>query len=365
VQIDRIDVFHVEMPLRRPWKTAFSVEYAIDTILVRMTSGQDVGWGEAAPYSVPQFSPEWATGCFQLIRDVFAPLLVGQQVDTGSELQERLGSFKGNQFAKAALDLAWWDLAARREGIPLWRMIGGVQAEVAVGADISIQDDPQALLAAVRSAQQAGFARTKLKFRPDSGVDMVARVRDAFPDATIHIDCNCGFALGDLPVFLELDQLELKMIEQPLASDDLLDHARLQDKLKTPICLDESITSVHRARKALDIDASRWINIKHGRVGGMTNALEIHALCRERQVPCWIGGMLESNVGQGPSLALGTLPGISYPADVFPEGRLYERDLAEQIITLSGPGTVTAPDRPGHGFEPNAEQLQACLVKAG
>jgi o-succinylbenzoate synthase len=363
--IDKIDVFHVRMPLKQPWKTAFSEEYAIDTVLVRMTRGEDIGWGETAPYAVPQFSPEWATGCFYLIRDVFAPLLAGQRIESGADLQDRLRSFKGNQFAKAALDIAWWDLAARREGKPLWQMIGGEQPDVAVGADIPIQDDPDVLLAAVGSAQDAGFARTKLKFRPDSGVSMVAKVREAFPDATIHIDCNCGFTLEDVPLFLELDELGLKMIEQPLASDDLVDHARLQEKLKTPICLDESITSADRARKALDIGASSWINIKHGRVGGLTNALEIYALCQDRQAPCWIGGMLESCVGQGPSLALGTLPGISYPADVFPQGRLYDDDLAEPVITLSGPGTVTAPDRPGHGFTPNPEKLRACLVKAG
>ncbi|GAB5374638.1 MAG: hypothetical protein AcusKO_11000 [Acuticoccus sp.] len=140
---------------------------------------------------------------------------------------------------------------------------------------------------------------------------------------------------------------------------------RLQAKLNTPICLDESITSLHRARKALDVDAARWINIKHGRVGGLTNAIALEALCRERGVPCWIGSMLESFVGQGPTLALATLPGISYAADVFPDGRLYAHDIAEPPIHLTGPGTVTAPDRPGHGFAPNMDRLDAALVAAG
>lgn len=365
MKIDKIDVFHVAMPLKEPWKTAFSEEWTIDSILVRIRSGDSEGWGEAAPYAVPQFSPEWAAGCFLLIRDVFAPLLTGQDIRSGEALQERLGPFKGNFFAKAAIDTAWWDLAAHQKEIPLWKMIGGQKPTISVGADIPVQDDREKLLQAVAASIEGGFSRTKLKFRRDSGVEMVASVREAFPDLVMHIDCNSGFSLDDLPMFRELDKLGLAMIEQPLASDDLVDHAMLQTKLKTPICLDESITSADRARKAIDIGASRWINIKHGRVGGLTNALKVHKLCTDRNIPCWIGGMLESFVGQGPSVALSTLPGISYAADIFPEGRLYQNDLAEPAVRLSGPGQVKAPDRPGHGFCPNPQQLLNCLVSAG
>jgi O-succinylbenzoate synthase len=365
MKIDKIDVFHVAMPLKEPWKTSFSEEWTIDSILVRIRSGDAEGWGEAAPYAVPQFSPEWAAGGFQLIRDVFAPLLVGQNIASGDALQERLAPFKGNFFAKAAIDTAWWDLAAHQKDTPLWKMIGGQKPTIHIGADIPVQDDRAKLLRAVAASVEGGFSRTKLKFRRDSGVEMVASVREAFPDLVMHIDCNSGFTLNDLPLFKELDKLGLTMIEQPLASDDLVDHSKLQAHLETPICLDESITSADRARKAIDIGASRWINIKHGRVGGLTNALKVHKLCTERKIPCWIGGMLESFVGQGPSVALSTLPGISYAADIFPEGRLYQRDLAGPPVRLSGPGQVQAPDRPGHGFRPDPEQLLNCLVAAG
>lgn len=364
MKIDKIDVFHVAMPLKEPWKTAFSEEWTIDSILVRIRSGDSEGWGEAAPYAVPQFSPEWAAGCFQLIRDVFAPMLVGQDIRSGDALQQRLGSFKGNFFAKAAIDTAWWDLAAHLKEIPLWKMIGGQNRQISVGADIPLQDDREKLLRAVAASVEGGFSRTKLKFRRDSGVEMVKSVREAFPDLVMHIDCNSGFTLNDLPMFKELDKLGLAMIEQPLASDDLVDHAKLQAHLETPICLDESITSADRARKAIDIGASRWINIKHGRVGGLTNALKVHKLCTERDIPCWIGGMLESFVGQGPSVALSTLPGICYAADIFPEGRLYRHDLSEPSVRLSGPGQVEAPERPGHGFRPNPQRLLNCLVSS-
>ena len=286
----------------------------------------------------------------RLIRDVFAPLLVGQDIASGDALQERLGPFKGNFFAKAAIDTAWWDLAAHQKDMPLWKMIGGQKPTIYVGADIPVQDDREKLLSAVAASVKGDFSRTKLKFRRDSGVEMVASVREAFPDLVMHIDCNSGFTLSDLPLFKELDKLNLAMIEQPLASDDLVDHSKLQAQLETPICLDESITSADRARKAIDIGASRWINIKHGRVGGLTNALKVHKLCTERKVP---------------SIALSTLPGISYAADIFPEGRLYQRDLAGPPVRLSGPGQVQAPNRPGHGFRPDPEQLLNCLVAEG
>ena len=365
MRIDEVSVFHVSMPLKAPWKTSFSVETAIDTVLVRLRSGDTVGWGETAPYAVPQFCPEWAAGVFLLIRDVFAPLVTGREIDSGAALQDLLGSFKGNWFAKAALDTAWWDLAARIEDRPLWQMIGGTAPDVAVGADIPVQDSMAALHDGVRAAVDGGFSRTKLKFRPDSGVGMVASVREAFPDMPLHIDCNSGFTLDDMDLFRELDTLGLVMIEQPLGWQDLIDHAKLQAELATPICLDETITSVEIAKQAVETGASRWINIKHGRVGGLTNAIAIQRYCAGAGVPCWVGGMLESNVGQGVSLALATLPGMAYAADIFPRGRLYETDLAAPDILLNGPGTITAPDRPGHGFAPDPDRLTLRTVSRG
>lgn len=357
MKVAEIELFRVAMPMKEPWRTAFSEETAIDAVLVRIRADGVDGWGETAPYRQPQYSPEWADGAFILLRDVLGPCLLGRDIASGQALQEILQPFKGNQFAKAGLDNAWWDAQAKLEDEPLWRLIGGRSPTVTVGADIPVMDEVTELLAAVDRAINAGFRRVKLKFRRGWGVEMVARVREAFPDATIHVDCNCGFSLMDLPMFRELDQLDLAMIEQPLAFDDLLDHARLQAELVTPICLDESIVSVDRARKAIDIGACRWVNIKPSRVGGLTNAIALHDYCRERGVPCWVGGMLESAVGQGPALALATLPNMQYPADVFPSSRLYEQDLSEPEIVLSAPSEVAAPETPGHGFRPVAERL--------
>jgi len=362
MRIDALTVFHVAMPLIDPWKTSFGEMTSVESVLVRLVSDGEEGWGEAAPYAMPQFCPEWSAGCFQLIADIFRPVLVGKEIGSGAELQARLGSFKGNHFAKAAIDLAWWDLWARLERRPLWRAIGGTNASIAVGSDIPVQPDKAGLLRLVAAALDAGYPRVKLKFRPDNGVAMVAAVREAFPDIVMHIDCNSGFTLDSLPLFRELDRLGLAMIEQPLAHDDLLDHARLQAEIETPICLDESITSVERARQAIEIGATRWINIKHGRVGGLTNAIEIARLCHDQRVPFWVGGMLESAVGQGPSIALATLPGASYPADIFPDGRLYARELSGPAVALSGPGRILASSRAGAGFAPDAQALSAMSI---
>lgn len=361
--IEEVELFRVAMPMKEVWRTAFSEEEAIDSIFVRMVADGVEGWGETAPYRLPQYSSEWTGGAFALLRDALAPRLVGREVGGGAELQDLLKPFKGNPFAKAGLDNAWWDAAARCASQPLWRMIGGNGPTIVVGADIAVMENLDDLVAAIARAQDAGFRRTKLKFRPGWGLNMVARVREAFPDAVIHVDCNSGFTMDDLSMFRELDGFGLAMIEQPLAHDDLIDHARLQAQLKTPICLDESIISVDRARKAIDIGACGWINLKPGRVGGLTQAIAIHDYCAARDIPCWVGGMLESAVGQGPALALSTLSNIRYPCDVFPSDRFYEEDVAEPAVVLSGASEITAPDAPGHGFRPNAERLARCTLE--
>jgi O-succinylbenzoate synthase len=362
MKIEEIELFHIAMPLKEAWRTAFGEEKAIEAVLVRLVGDGYEGWGETAPYRMPQYSPEWAAGAFALLRDVLAPQVVGREVESGQKLQELLRSFKGNHFAKAGIDNAWWDAAAKAAGEPLWRMIGGSDPTAIVGADIAVMDDLDELVATVGRTIASGFQRTKLKFRRGWGVEMVARVREAFPDEVIHVDCNSSFTLADLHMFTELDRFGLAMIEQPLAYDDLVDHAQLQAKLQTPICLDESIVSLDRTRKAIDIGACRSINIKHGRVGGLTNAIAIYKYCVEHDVPCWVGSMLESAVGQGPTLALSTLPNISYPNDIFPSDRLYKQDLSEPEIVLSGPSQITALHVPGHGYSPVAERLERCTI---
>jgi O-succinylbenzoate synthase len=355
--IDRIDLYRVAMPLLSPWRTAYGEDAVIESVLVRMVSGDLTGWGEASPLATPNYSPEWAAGVYSVARNWLAPRLVGQHLAAGAQLQELLAPIKGNPFAKAGLDLAWWDLFARKQGRPLYRVLGGQEPAVTVGADFGVMDSIDLLLKSMSEAVGAGFRRVKLKFRPGWDLPLLRAVRRAFPDIVLHIDCNSAYRLEDAPLFAALDEFNLAMIEQPLTHDDLLDHAALQKQIRTPVCLDESITSVEKARKALALGACRFVNVKPGRVGGLTNALAIHDLCRRQGVPCWVGGMLESAVGVAHCTALATLPNFTYPADICPSSRFYRPDLAEPETVLSGPSQVSARDRPGIDTVPNQTRL--------
>ena len=362
MKIDSIEIFQVKVPILAPFRTAFDNTTASEGILVRIESDGVVGWGEANPWNAPLYSGEWAAGAFGVARDWLAPRLLNQEISSGEELQKLLGVFKDNRFAKAAFDLAWWDLHARQKAQPLWKVLGGKSAQVESGADFGVAESIDELLADIAAAERDGYKRVKLKYRPGWEIEMMREVRAAFPDMVFHVDCNSAYTLDDLPMLEQLDQFDLAMIEQPLSHDDLIDHAKLQQKIKTPICLDESITSVAKARQAIEIGAGRWVNIKPGRVGGTTVAVAIHDLCAQNDVPCWIGGMLESSVGASHCVALATLPNIKYPSDIFPAHRFYARELGEPAMTHSSPAFFTASEEAGIGATPNAQMLEKCTV---
>ncbi len=335
MKIDRIDLYHVAMPLIYPWRTAYGEDAAIHAVLCRMTSGSCEGWGEAAPFAAPCYSPEWAGGAFGLCRDWLGPALLHQDVTSGADLQQRLALFKGNPFAKAAFDTAWWSLSSRISGTPLHIALGATRNEIPVGADFGVMDSFDDLLAGVGRAVNDGFPRVKLKFRPGWDISMLEAVRKQQPKQTIHIDCNSGYRIADLPMFQSLDRFELAMIEQPLQHDDLIDHARLQNEIRTPVCLDESITNLRQVEQAAELNSCRYVNIKPGRVGGLTNAVAIHHACAAAGIPCWVGGMLESATGVAFCIALGMLDNFTYPADIFPTSRFYHEDLADTPVELS------------------------------
>jgi len=351
------------MPLVYPFRTAYGSDAAVESVLVRLRSGESYGWGEAQPFHHPTYCPEYSAGVFLTVRDVLAPAILGGDIASGQELQNKLSCFKGNQFAKGALDMAWWDLYARSQGEPLWRTLGGRNPVIDVGADFGVMESIDALLEKINQAVAAGFKRVKLKYAPGWDLNMIAAVHNAFPDAVFHIDCNSAYTLKDVPMFRQLDRYGLAMIEQPLMHDDLIDHAALQKQIATPICLDESITSPAKTRKAIEIGACRWINIKPVRVGGLTPALEIRDICEQAGVPCWVGGIVESGVGASHCMAMATLSNMKYPCDIFPSRRFFDKDLAVPEIVLSGPSQVTAPAGPGVGSEPGPEQLERLTLQ--
>jgi O-succinylbenzoate synthase len=322
------------MPLIYPWRTAYGEDAAVHAVLCRMTSGSVSAWGESSPLAAPCYSPEWAGGVFAVARDWLAPALLGQDLRSGKELQQHVRLFKGNPFAKALFDGAWWSLHSKLENRPLHELLGASRREVPVGADFGVMDSIDELLPAVASAVQDRFPRIKLKFRPGWDLEMLAAVRREHPSYTIHIDCNSGYTPEDLPVFQRLDEYQLAMIEQPLFHDDLVEHARLQAAIRTPVCLDESITSLRQAHLALELRSCQYVNIKPGRVGGLTNAVAIHDLCRSAGIPCWVGGMLESATGAAQCVALAMLDQFVYPADIFPSSRFYQEDLSDPPLEL-------------------------------
>jgi O-succinylbenzoate synthase len=362
--IERIDVYRVRIPLAFVWKTSYGDQLHTDTILVRMESGGVHAWGESCPPSVPDYSAEHTPATFVTVREHMAPRLVGQEIPTAEDLLARLAFLKGNQFARAALEIAWWVLEARRRGVPLHVALGGTADRVAVGADFGIQDSLDTLMAKIQGAIDAGFPRIKLKYRPGWGLDMVAAVRSTFPDFTFHVDCNACYTPADTEMFKALDRHRLAMIEQPLADDgmSLVNHAELQSKIATPICLDESALSLEHVRAAIRLGACRVVNIKMARVGGLSASRDIQALCAEHGIPCWIGGMLESAVGGAICAELATLPNFTYAGDIFPSSYFYREDLGKPEIVLSGPGEVATSRVPGIAQEPDPELLARWTV---
>jgi len=358
MRIDRMEVYYVVFPLVYPWVTAYGADPDAHSILVKLVSGNYEGWGESGPLYAPTYSPESAVGVFHTIREYFSPQIVGQEFETARDLVARLKHFKGNQFAKGAVEIAWWLLKANVEKKPLHKLLGGTRPVVDAGIAHGIKENLDMLMQAIQKGIDLGYKRTKLKFSRGWGLEMLKPVRANFPKHTFHIDCNSSFTLDDLPMFKEVDKLGLAMIEQPLPHDDLIEHGKLQAQLQTPICLDESIKSVRDLRLAIELKSCRYVNIKHGRVGGLQSALDIHNLARDHGIPAWIGGMLESSLAVGISVELATLENIVYPSDVGASSQFIKEDITEPTIEFPGKARVLKPSSvPGVPYLPHPQKL--------
>jgi O-succinylbenzoate synthase len=360
MKIDAIDVYWMKLPLAFVWKTSYADQHFTDTILVRMEGGGHEAWGESCPPFIPGYSAEHTPAVFHTLREHMVPRIIGQDIETAQDLLDRLSFVKGNQFARAALDIAWWVLDAKRRGLPLHRALGGTADRVAVGADFGIQDSLDLLMEKIQRAIDAGFPRVKLKFRPGWDLFMVEAVRSTFPDFTFHIDCNAAYTPADTELFRKLDRFGLAMIEQPLADDgmSLVNHADLQQRIGTPVCLDESAQSLAHVQAAIRLKSCRVVNIKMARVGGLTESREIAALCARHGIPCWVGGMLESAIGGAICAELATLPNFTYAGDIFPSSYFYANDLGKPEIVLSGRGQVATSRVPGIAQAPAPELLK-------
>jgi O-succinylbenzoate synthase len=363
MQIQQIDLRIVRLPLVRPFQTSSSRKSHLDHILVRVTAGGVVGWGECASPSDPYYCPETTETCWHILKDFLAPAVLGRDWATIEELVGFYRAVKGNRFARAGIEMACWDALARSGGVPLHALLGGTRPEIVSGVSLGIEPRIESLFDQVDRYLEEGYRRIKLKIAPRWDVDVVRQVRERHPEVLLQVDANSAYTLEDLPTLRALDEFGLLLIEQPLAHDDIIDHARLQAELRTPICLDESIHSADDARKALELGACRVINIKVSRLGGLLEAKRVHDVCHTRGVPVWCGGMHEFGIGRAANVAIASLPDFTLPGDVSGSDKYYAEDVVEPPILAHG-GAIAMFEGPGLGIEPLMDRIEARTLRA-
>jgi O-succinylbenzoate synthase len=352
----------VSLPLVRPFRTSFGEESTKDALLVRLQTDGAVGWGECVASPEPRYSEEFIGGAWLVLRDHLMPGLARSGEITAESLPDALRWLRGNRMARAALEMAVLDAELRAADRSLADHLGAERDRVPCGVSVGIASSVDALIDQVTGYVEQGYRRVKLKIEPGLDVERVSAIRNAFPRVPLSVDANAAYRLADLPVFEALDALELAMIEQPLGHEDLMDHAALQRRITTPVCLDESIRSVDDTRAAITMGACRIVNIKAGRVGGLVEARRIHDVARGRGIPVWCGGMLETGIGRAANLALAALPGFTLPGDTSASERYFAEDVTPPFV-LESDGTMKVPTGPGLGVEPVEERLAACTVR--
>jgi o-succinylbenzoate synthase len=362
IPVEQITLTHIAMPLVTPFETSFGRDVTREAIVLELRAGGASGWGQTVAFADPSYSPETLDTCWSILTRYLIPAVFARPLSDLAELHDRWAWIRGNAMARAAMEGAAAALLAEAAGQSLSAYLGGTRDRVPVGVSVGIQESPAALVDVVGRYRAAGYARIKLKIKPGKDVAYVAAVREAFPDVALMADANSAYTLDDAARLQELDALDLLMIEQPLGHDDIYEHSRLQARLRTPICLDESIHGVADARAALELGSCRIINIKVGRVGGLLPARAIHDLCRAAGAPVWCGGMLETGIGRAANLAIASLPGFTLPGDISASDRYFTQDIAEPSFTLNADSTITVPTAPGLGVTVRRDALAAVTL---
>lgn len=363
MKIDRIELREIQIPLVHFFETSFGRTTMRRIVLVRVDADGLTGWAEVTAGESPFYSYETPDTAWHILRDFLIPWTLGKEWAAPGDVGDRFRPIRGHNMAKAALENALWDVAAQQQNLPLARLIGGVMEEIPCGVSIGIQNSVEELLEKIAREVAAGYQRIKVKVKPGWDVNVLEAIRNRFPRILLMADANSAYSLADLAHLKDFDQFYLMMIEQPLGWDDLLDHAKLQREIATPICLDESIHTAADARKALEIGAGKIINIKLGRVGGFTEAKQVHDVCRARNVPVWCGGMLEAGIGRAHNIAMSTLPGFTLPGDVSASARYWAEDIVQPEVTVSEHGTIRVPQTAGLGYSPNLPRIEKLTVR--
>ncbi len=361
MKINSAELRIIKLQLNHPFETSFGVEFE-RTIPLLTLYGQGLeGVAEGVMETLPLYREETISGALSLLKEAFLPKIVGTDLQTPQALTDRLAMFRGNRMAKAMPEMAFWDLWAKSLGLPLSQVLGGNRQSIPVGVSLGIQKSLEATREQVQKHLEQGYRRIKLKIKPGWDGNMIRFIRGEFPEATLTVDANSCYSLADIDVLRELDECRLDYIEQPLAYDDILDHAQLQGQLKTAICLDESILSAADARKALAIGAGRVINIKVARVGGHLEARRVHDVAQAFGAPVWCGGMLESGVGRAHNIHLATLPNFTKPGDTSSSSRYWKQDIIHEALETKD-GFMPVPQGPGIGVTLDREYLERVTV---
>ncbi|HEY3936506.1 MAG TPA: o-succinylbenzoate synthase [Bryobacteraceae bacterium] len=364
IKVERIVLRHIRLPLVHFFETSFGRTYHRDIILVEALSDGIAGWGEVTAGENPFYNEEWTGSIWPLLIDYVAPRLLHHEFATAAEVGSRTAHIRGHNMTRGGAEAALWDLQARSQNEPLWKTIGGgARREIACGVSIGIQDSVPQLLEKIESELAAGYQRIKMKIKPGWDVEVIRQVRQRFPNIKLMADANSAYTLDDLEHLKKLDEFYLMMIEQPLAHDDIIDHAVLQAALETPVCLDECIRSAHHAEQAIRLNACRIINIKLGRVGGFAEAKRVHDVCEANGIPVWCGGMLESGIGRAHNIALSTLPNFVLPGDVSASKRYWKRDIIIPPVEVTPAGTIQLTDAPGFGYELDRDYMESLVVR--
>lgn len=363
ITIERVELFLVSMQLKDPFETSFGVEHTRECILIQVAGEGEVGWGECVAGNYPGYSAETTGTAWHILEQFFIPAVLGQNLVDVEHYRKLINHYKGHQLARAGLEMALWDLFGHAQGRSLQDMLGGERSSVPVGVSVGLQADELSLGGVVDDFLKQGYQRVKLKIKPGVDLSMVKFIREAHPHLALQVDANSAYTLDAASVFQEMDEFGLILIEQPLAEDDIIDHSRLQEVIRTPICLDESILHLRHARQAIETNACKIINIKPGRVGGLSEAKAIHDYCWDIGAPVWCGGMLETNIGRSSNLAIACLPGFILPGDISASERYYDEDIADPDFVLNDDSTINVPQGPGLGISVREESLKKFTLK--
>ena len=363
MKVEAITLREIRMPLVHFFETSFGRTYSRRILLVSLQCQGMTAWGECVAGEDPYYSEESLETAWYVISEYLGPALLGKDIEAGSECPLLFERVRGHRMAKAALENALWVAEATQKKVPLWKLLGGTRKEIPCGVSIGIQDSVEQLLEKIETELAAGYQRIKVKIKPGWDVDVMERIRARWPKILLSCDANSAYRLEDSEHLKRLDEFNLLMIEQPLWSDDIYFHAQLQRQLKTALCLDESIRTARDAKAAIEVGACRIVNVKVGRLGGFSEAVAVHDICRAANIPVWCGGMLEAGIGRAQNIALSTLENFQLPGDVSASKRYWKEDIVEPEIEVSKQGTIKISDAIGTGYKVREDLIERLTVR--